>query len=70
MGCCSSFGRGFRTLMIEKDPQPYIEAMSSHNAPFRHEDIEDKMHLIMYNNILIVVGLQHGANPIKCKWIT
>jgi len=47
------FGPNFQIYLVEKDPESYAEAMSSNDALFWHEAIDDEMHSIMSNNTWI-----------------
>ena len=44
------FGSNFQVYLVEKDHESYTEAMTSHDAPFKGEAIDDEMHSIMSNN--------------------
>ncbi|XP_077246057.1 uncharacterized protein LOC143885902 [Tasmannia lanceolata] len=63
------FGPDFCTLMVDKDPDTYSEAMSSNDALFWREAIDDEMHSIMSNNTWILIDPPTGCKPIGCKWI-
>ena len=56
-------------LNIEEDPKTYGEAMSSRDASFWREAINDEMDSIMSNNTWILVDLPAGSKPISNKWV-
>ena len=56
------FGPDFQAYLVEKDPESYAEAMSSHDAPFWREAIDDEMYSILSNNTWILLDL-------PCRWI-
>ena len=43
--------------------------MSSHDAPFWREAIDDEMHSIMSNNTWSLSDLPPGCKSIGCRWI-
>ncbi|XP_047255668.1 DNA repair protein RAD51 homolog 4 isoform X2 [Capsicum annuum] len=43
--------------------------MSSHDAPFWREAIDDEIHSILSNNTWILSDLPPGCKPIGCRWI-
>ena len=61
------FGPDFQAYLVEKDPESYAEAMSSHDAPFWREAIDDEMHSILSNNTWILSDLPPGCKPIGCR---
>ena len=44
------FGPNFQVYLVQKDPENYAEAMTSHDALFWHEAIDDEMPSIMSIN--------------------
>ena len=56
-------------LQIEEDPKTYKEAMTSRDASFWKEVINDEMDSIMSNQTWELVNLPHGSKPIGCKWV-
>jgi hypothetical protein len=54
---------------IDSDPLTYEEAMTSQDAAFWKEAINDEMDSIMGNNMWILEDLPPGSIPIGCKWI-
>ena len=64
-----NFGPDFQVYLVEKDLESYAEAVSSHDAPFWREAIDDEMHSIMSNNTWILSNLPPGCKPIGCRWI-
>lgn len=63
------FGPDFQAYLVEKDPESYVEVMSSHDAPFWRETIDDEIHSILSNNIWIVLDLSPRCKPIGYRWI-
>ena len=53
----------------EEDPQTYGEAMSSRDAFFWREAVNDEMDSIMSNQTWVLVDLPKGSKPISCKWV-
>lgn len=43
--------------------------MSSHDAVFWKEAIDDEMHSIITNQTWVLVDLSQGYKPIGCKWV-
>lgn len=56
-------------LHVEEDPKTYIEAISSRDAAFWKEAINDEMDSIVSNKTWSLVDLPPGSKPIGCKWI-
>ncbi|KAG8474926.1 hypothetical protein CXB51_031645 [Gossypium anomalum] len=54
---------------VDGDPKSYGEAMTSRDAAFWKEEINDEMDLILSNNTLFLVDLPQGSKPIRCKWV-
>ena len=54
---------------VESDPLTYEEAMSSPNASFWKEAIDDEMASIMGNGTWKLVDLPPRCKPIGCKWV-
>ena len=53
----------------DDDPKTFIEAMSSRDASFWKEAVNDEMDSIMGNSTWILVDLPQGSKPIGCKWV-
>ena len=56
-------------LQVEDDPKTYKEAMSSRDATFWKETINDEMDSIMSNHTWKLVDLPSGSKYIGCKWV-
>ncbi|KAH9669996.1 hypothetical protein KPL70_022027 [Citrus sinensis] len=56
-------------LNIEKDPKTFSEAMSSRDASFWREAVNDEMDSIMSNQTWVLVDLPPGSQPISSKWV-
>ncbi|KAH9767601.1 hypothetical protein KPL71_011332 [Citrus sinensis] len=56
-------------LNIEKDPKTFSEAMSSRDASFFREAVNDEMDSIMSNQTWVLVDLPPGFKPISSKWV-
>ena len=56
-------------LSDDSDPATYAEAISSRDAAFWKEAINDEMNSIMSNQTWKLVDLPYGSKPIGCKWI-
>ena len=56
-------------LQIEEDPKTYKEVMTSRDASFWNEAINDEMDSIMSNQTRELVNLPPGSKPIRCKWV-
>ena len=56
-------------LNIEGDPKMFSEAMSSIDASFWRESINDEMDSIMSNQTWILVDLPKGSKLIGCKLV-
>ena len=54
---------------VESDPITYEEAMSSSDASFWKEEIDDEMTSIMGNDTWKLVNLPLGCKLIRCKWV-
>ena len=55
------------TPTIESDPLTYEEAMTSQDAAFWKEAINDEMDSIVGNKTGKLVDLPPGSNPTGCK---
>ena len=55
--------------MLENEPQTFKEAMSTPEAPFWKEAINDEIESIMKNHTWELVDLPLGNKPLACKWI-
>jgi len=56
-------------LNIEEDPKTFNEAMSSRDASFWREAVNDEMDSIISNQTWILVDLPPGSKPISNKWV-
>ena len=56
-------------LQIEEDPKTYKENMTSRDASFWKETINDEMDTIMSNQIWELVNLPSGSKQIRCKLV-
>lgn len=56
-------------LSVENDPKSYAEAMTSRDAAFWKEAVNDEMDSILSNNTSVIVDLPQGSKPIGCKWV-
>jgi hypothetical protein len=56
-------------LNTEEDPKCFNEAMSSRDAAFWKEAVNDEMDSILSNNTWVLVDLPPGSKPIGCKWV-
>ena len=65
----TDFGKDFFTFLIDDDPLTYKEAISSPDAPFWKEAINNELESILSNHTWELVDLPPGAKPIGCKWI-
>jgi hypothetical protein len=65
----TNFGSDFYTFLIENDPVSFQEAMSSQDAAFWREAINDEIESIMSNHVWKLVDLPVGCKTIGCKWI-
>ena len=64
-----SFGPDFLTYLLEDEPQSFKEAISSLEAPYWKEAINDKVEFILQNHTWELVDLLLGSKPLACKWI-
>ena len=64
----TSFGPDFITLLTKAEPQTYKEAMSTLEAPYWQEVVNDEINSIMQNHTWELVNLSPGNKPIGCKW--
>ena len=64
-----SFGLYFLTYLLEDEPQSLKEAMSSHEAPYWKEIINDEVESILQNHMWELVDLPPGSKPLGYKWI-
>ena len=53
----------------EEDPQTFGEVMSSRDAFFFREAVNDEMDSIMSNQTWVLVDLPKASKPISCKWV-
>jgi hypothetical protein len=56
-------------LNTEDDPKSFSEAMSSRDAAFWKEAVNDEMDSILSNNTWVLVDLPLSSKPIGCKWV-
>ena len=56
-------------LNIEKDPKTFSEVMSSRDASFWREAVNDEMDSIMSNQTWVLVDLPPRSKPISSKWV-
>uniref|UniRef100_A0A2N9EYR8 Reverse transcriptase domain-containing protein n=1 Tax=Fagus sylvatica TaxID=28930 RepID=A0A2N9EYR8_FAGSY len=54
---------------VEEDLNTYNEAMTSRDAVFWREAVNDEMDSILSNNTWVLVDLPSGSNTIGCKWV-
>ena len=64
-----SFGPHFITYLLEDEPQSFKEPMSSLEAPYWKEAINDEVESIMQNHTRELVDLPPGSKPLGYKWI-
>ena len=65
----TDFGKYFFTFLVGDDPFTYKEAISSPDAPFWKETINNELESILSNHTWKLIDLPLGAKPIGCKWI-
>ncbi|KAG5527251.1 hypothetical protein RHGRI_028223 [Rhododendron griersonianum] len=56
-------------LQIEADPKTFTEAISSRDAAFWKEAINDEMDSLLSNGTWKLVDLPPGSKSIGCKWV-
>ncbi|KAL0340193.1 UNVERIFIED_CONTAM: Retrovirus-related Pol polyprotein from transposon TNT 1-94 [Sesamum radiatum] len=64
-----TFGPDFLTYLLENEPRTINEALSSPEAPFWKEAINNEIESIMQNHTWELVDLPSGNKPLGCKWI-
>ena len=64
-----SFDPDFLTYLLEDEPQSFKEAMSSPEAPYWKEAINDIVESILQNHMWELVDLPPGSKPLEYKWI-
>ena len=64
-----SFGPNFLTYLLEDEPQSFKEAMSSPEAPYWKEAINNEVEFILQNHMWELVDLPPGSKPPRYKWI-
>ena len=64
-----SFGPYFLMYLLEDEPQSFKEAMSSPEAPYWKEAINDEVESILQNHTWELVDLPPGSKPLGYKWI-
>ena len=65
----TNLGDHFYTFLIDEDPRSYKEAITSPDAPFWKEPINNEIKSIMYNHTWELVDLPLGGKTIGSKWI-
>ena len=63
------FGRDFLTYLLEDEPQSFKEAMSSPEAPYWKEAVNDEVESILQNHTWELVDLPLGSKPLGYKWM-
>ena len=63
----TSFGPDFITFLTEAEPQTYKEVMSTPEASYWKEAVNDEINSIMQNHTWELVNLPPGNKPIGCK---
>ena len=63
----TDFGKDFFTFLVGDDPLTYKEAISSPDAPFWKEAINNELESILPNHTWELVDLSPDAKPISCK---
>jgi len=64
-----SFGDDFITYLVEEDPLTFQAAMTSVEAPFWEEAINNEIESIESNNTWVLTDLPPGIKTIGSKWI-
>ena len=64
-----TFGPDFYTFMLEDDPLTYKQAMSSNDAPYLKEAINNEIESIMSNHTWELVDLPQGCKTLGNTWI-
>ncbi|XP_075504626.1 uncharacterized protein LOC142542066 [Primulina tabacum] len=64
-----TFGPDFLTYMLENEPRTASEALSSPEAPFWKETMNNEIESILQNHTWELVDLSPGNKPLGCKWI-
>ena len=64
-----SFGPDFLTYLLEDEPQSFKEAMSSPEAPYWKEAINDEVESILQNHTWELVDLPPCSKALGYKWI-
>ncbi|KAL0329751.1 UNVERIFIED_CONTAM: Retrovirus-related Pol polyprotein from transposon TNT 1-94 [Sesamum radiatum] len=64
-----TFSPDFLTYLLENEPRTINEALSSPEAPFWKEAINNEIESIMQNHTWELVDLPSGNKPLGCKWI-
>jgi hypothetical protein len=54
---------------MEDDPKTLSQAMSSKDAVFLKEAVNNEMNSILSNNTWVLVDFPPGSKPIGCKWM-
>ena len=64
-----NFGPDYYVFNIEKNPQNLKEALTSSDAIFWKETVNDKMKSLISNRTWKLVDLPSGCKTIGCKWV-
>ena len=64
-----SFGPDFLTYLLEDEPQSFKEAMSSPEAPYWKEPINDEVESILQNHTWELVDVPPCSKHLGYKWI-
>ncbi|KAL0287616.1 UNVERIFIED_CONTAM: Retrovirus-related Pol polyprotein from transposon TNT 1-94 [Sesamum calycinum] len=55
--------------LLEGDPKTFTEAMTSRDAVFWKEAVNDEMDSLLANNPCVLTDLPPGSKAIGCKWV-
>ena len=64
-----NFGLDFLMYLLEDEPQSFKESMSSPEAPYWKEAINNEVKSILQNHMWELVDLPPGSKPLGYKWI-
>ena len=65
----NDFGPDYYVFNIEENPQNLKEAITSHDAIFWKEAVNDEMKSLISNRTWKLVDLPSGCKTIGCKWV-
>ena len=65
----TSFGPDFLTYLLENEPRTFKEVVTSPEAPFWKEAINNEVESILSNHTWKLVDLPPSNKPLQCKWI-